>query len=77
MDEKNDELYNLYVKKRIEKLGYRPQKEIFCNNYLPYADQIDEESERLLVTIKDNLAKAVAMREMKPAIGSQVKRLQS
>lgn len=77
MDDKNDELYNSYAEKRIAKLGFRPQKELFCNNYLPYADQIDDESQKLLVSIKDNLAKAVAMREMKPAIGSQVKKLHS
>lgn len=37
-----------------------PQKEIYCNKYLPYADQLDDESQKMLTELKEGLAKAVA-----------------
>lgn len=60
---------------RYEKLGFIPQKEIFCNKYLPYADQLDDESQKMLTQLKDGLAKAVALREMTPAVGIAISRL--
>lgn len=59
---------NEFQLKRIAKLGYLPQKEDKYNKYLPYADLIDEESEIMLTEIKENLYKAIAIREMSPGI---------
>lgn len=69
------EPHEKYLDRRYKKLGFYPQTELYCNSHLPYADKLDEESQRLLTTIKDNLAKAVAFREMNPAIGSSMKKL--
>lgn len=52
---------------RIKALGFRPQKEILTNHILPYAEELDEESTKFLEQVKTNLAKAVMLREMKPA----------
>lgn len=60
---------------RWARLGFKPQKELFCNKYLPYSDQLDDESTKFLVSIKENLAKAVSMREMNPGIGIYATRL--
>lgn len=60
---------------RYKKLGFYPQKEIFCNKYLPYAEQLDDESQRMLTELKESLARAVAQREMTPAIGICMSRL--
>jgi proteasome activator subunit 4 len=55
--------------KRYEKLGFKPQKELFINKYLPYADKIDEESAKMFEEIKVNWARCVAMREINPGAG--------
>ncbi|XP_075982496.1 proteasome activator complex subunit 4-like isoform X2 [Anticarsia gemmatalis] len=60
---------------RIEALGFKPQKEILTNHILPYAAELDEESARFLEQVKTNLAKAVMLREMKPACGVWSSRL--
>lgn len=60
---------------RYKKLGFVPQKEIFCNKYLPYADELDVESQKMLTGLKEALAKAVALREMTPAVGIAISRL--
>lgn len=60
---------------RYKKLGFHPQKEHYCNKYLPYAEQLDEESQRMLVEVREYLAMAVATREMVPAISTAVTRL--
>lgn len=60
---------------RWQKLGFKPQQEIYCNKYLPYADQLDNESQELLSRIKENLARAVALREMNPGLGIYASRL--
>lgn len=60
---------------RYKKLGFHPQKEIFCNKYLPYADQLDDESQQMLMQLKEALARAVALREMTPAVGIAMSRL--
>lgn len=49
---------------RYKQLGFRPQKEHIFNNFLPYADGIDEESQLFLNEIKSNLSKAVLLREL-------------
>uniref|UniRef100_A0A1Q3F8W9 Proteasome activator complex subunit 4 n=1 Tax=Culex tarsalis TaxID=7177 RepID=A0A1Q3F8W9_CULTA len=76
-DESSDSLELSRVKRneRIEKLGFRPQKELFCNKFLPYADRLDDESQAMLENIKNNLGKAVAMREITPGVSIYVSRL--
>lgn len=54
---------------RFKKLGFHPQKEVFCNKHLPYADQLDDESQRMLTEIKEMLGRTVALREMTPGVG--------
>lgn len=67
--------YSQFQLARYEKLGFHPQKEIFCNKYLPYADQLDDESQKMLTELKEGLAKSVALREMTPAVGIAISRL--
>lgn len=67
--------YTEFQQARYKKLGFHPQKEIFCNKYLPYADQLDDESQKMLTELKEGLAKAVALREMTPALGIAISRL--
>lgn len=76
-DESSDSLELSRAKRneRIEKLGFRPQKELFCNKFLPYADRLDDESQAMLENIKNNLGKAVAMREITPGVSIYVSRL--
>lgn len=62
-------------KERIEKLGFKPQKENQYNKLLPYADQLDNESLQLLSSIKANLGRAVLMRELRPGCGLWTARL--
>ncbi|KAG6452438.1 hypothetical protein O3G_MSEX007632 [Manduca sexta] len=72
-----DDEYEFLVStpERIEALGFKPQKEILANHILPYAGELDEESTRFLEQVKTNLAKAVMLREMKPACGVWSSRL--
>lgn len=49
---------------RWSKIGFRPQKELIFNKFLPYSDGIDEESQSFLDEIKLNLSKAVLLREL-------------
>lgn len=60
---------------RVKRLGFKPQKEILTNHMLPYANELDEESNKFLDQVKTNLAKAVMLREMKPACGVWSSRL--
>lgn len=60
---------------RFKRLGFHPQKEIFCNKYLPYADQLDDESQIALIQLKEFLAKAVALREISPSVSVAMARL--
>lgn len=64
-----------FQRARLKKLGFLPQKEIYCNKYLPYADQLDDESQQMLTELKEGLAKAVALREMTPGVGMATSRL--
>lgn len=72
-----DDEYEAFVStpERISALGFKPQKEILTNHLLPYADQLDDESNKFLEQVKTNLAKAVILREMKPACGVWSSRL--
>ncbi|XP_061914340.1 proteasome activator complex subunit 4A [Entelurus aequoreus] len=49
-------------------LGFVPQKDIVYNKLLPYADQLDEESNDILSKIKGNLGRAVQLREIWPGV---------
>lgn len=60
---------------RYKKLGFHPQKEIYCNRYLPYADLLDDESQRMLDDVKVLMATAISHREMTPTIATAVTRL--
>ncbi|KAM3962486.1 LOW QUALITY PROTEIN: proteasome activator complex subunit 4 [Aphomia sociella] len=60
---------------RVEALGFKPQKEIFINYLLPYVDELDEESQNFLEQVKTSFAKAIMLREMKPACGVWSSRL--
>ena len=46
-------------------LGFKPQKEIPYNALLPYADELDAESNDQLSQIKANLARVVQLRDIK------------
>lgn len=61
---------------RFKKLGFTPQKEIVYNKVLPYSEELDYESRRLLVEIKGNLAKSVVLKEIKPGCAIWATRLQ-
>jgi hypothetical protein len=52
--------------KREKELGFKPQGELFPNFYLPYYNekQLDDESNKLLREIKQNLGLAIATREI-------------
>jgi len=63
------------VNGRFKRLGFKPQKEIVYCKLLPYADQLDDESVRMLSEIKANLGRAVMMREMRPGCGMWTARL--
>jgi proteasome activator subunit 4 len=60
---------------RVKRLGFKPQREIVYCKLLPYANQLDEESVRMLSEIKANLGRAVMMREMRPGCGMWTTRL--
>lgn len=61
-----DEMEDQVRMERAKRLGYEPQKELVYNSWLPYADQLDDESEKLLQQIRTNFAKAVMLKELKP-----------
>ena len=46
-------------------LGFSPQKELLFSSLLPYADDIDVESNAALAEIKTNLGRAVQLRDIK------------
>lgn len=49
-------------------LDFTPQKEIVYNRFLPYKDQLDEESNKFLSEIKYNLGRAVIFKETSPGV---------
>lgn len=64
-----------WKERRTMELGYKPQHELFHNFYLPYADLLDYESAKLLDLIKQEVGKALAMREINPGAGIFVTKL--
>lgn len=62
--------------KREKELGFRPQHEIFHNFHLPYPSSvIDQESQKLLNHIKNQLGLAVSCREIYPSTGIYITKL--
>ncbi|KAG1668701.1 Proteasome activator complex subunit 4 [Nymphon striatum] len=49
-------------------LGFMPQRENIYTNYLPYSDRVDEESQIHLTDIKENLSKAVLLKDIRPGL---------
>lgn len=74
MDSENEEFRKSedYKEIRAKKLGFKPQSELFCNSFLPYAaeddDVLDKESHEALEYIKQNLFVSIAHREIHPAM---------
>lgn len=60
---------------RTKALGFRPQQEQFHNFLLPYSDQLDAESAKVLDHIKQELGKTLALREINPGAGIFVTKL--
>lgn len=60
---------------REKVLGFVPQKEKIYNKYLPYAANLDCESNAVFAEIKANLGKAVALRDLKTGAGHWVGQL--
>ena len=52
---------------RETKLGFKPQKELKYNSFLPYSDCLDDESNNQLAEIKANLGLSVQNRDIKTA----------
>lgn len=57
------------------KLGYKPQKQVIYNKLLPYSDVLPNEIVDQLKEIKENLAKAVILRDIRPGAIHWVARL--
>lgn len=49
---------------RAKVLGFMPQKELFCNKNLPYADKLDSDSQKMLEEIKCLLGRCLAVRDI-------------
>lgn len=64
-----------WKEKRTKSLGFRPQNELFHNFFLPYQDRLDDESSQLLDHIKQELGRALALREINPGTGIFVSKL--
>lgn len=60
---------------RKKVLGFVPQKEIFHNFFLPYSETLDDESNAQLFYVKQELGRALAMREITPGLGLFISRL--
>ncbi|KAG5672273.1 hypothetical protein PVAND_002412 [Polypedilum vanderplanki] len=77
--EADNERLESWNEKRVKVLGWKPQSEQFHNFYLPYYNEksFDEESNRILQQIKQNLGLAVATREIYPASGVYITKLMS
>ena len=51
------------------------QRELLYNHYLPYANALDRESNEWLQEIKENLSRAVLLRELRPGVVTWMSRL--
>ena len=64
--EESEEEYQKRRDERAKVLGFYPQKEIVYNSLLPYADKLDAESAEMWSTIRINLGRSIALRELRP-----------
>lgn len=60
---------------REQVLGFKPQKEIIYNKYVPDSELIDEESNEVFAEIKGNLGRSVQLRDIKFGTGHWVGQL--
>ncbi|CAG0888612.1 unnamed protein product [Cyprideis torosa] len=60
---------------RSKSLGFKPQRENKFNEFLPYADRIDEESSKHLANIKANLGRSILLGDFRPGALAWVVRL--
>jgi proteasome activator subunit 4 len=51
---------------KMDFVDFRPQKELVYNKLLPYANELDAESQLWLAEIKGNLGRAIMLRELTP-----------
>lgn len=65
-ERKPDTEDNSTMRSPSRNLGFRPQKELVYNKLLPYADELDAESQVWLAEIKENLGRAIMLREIRP-----------
>ncbi|RZF34164.1 hypothetical protein LSTR_LSTR003574 [Laodelphax striatellus] len=72
-----DDAEKLNSNDRIQKLGFKPQKEIVYNKLLFYSDSIDDESQQMLSMIKGCIGKSLLLHEVKPGLGFWIVRLNS
>ncbi|XP_076047764.1 proteasome activator complex subunit 4-like isoform X2 [Oratosquilla oratoria] len=54
------------MKEEEDTFGFKPQKEVVYNKLLPYSGKLQEEILEHLKCIKENLAKAVILRDIRP-----------
>ena len=52
-------------KERENVLGFKPQRENIYSQQLPYAKELDNESNKQFLAIKTNLSRSVQMRDLK------------
>ncbi|XP_059159046.1 proteasome activator complex subunit 4B-like [Physella acuta] len=60
-----DDSDSIMMEGREAVLGFQPQKESVYSTALPYADEIDQESNAILSEIKGNLGRAIQLRDIK------------
>jgi len=58
-----------------QKLGFVPQKRPFWNPLLPYAESLDDESNRWLAEIKSGLGRSIVLQELRPAFAWEIESL--
>ena len=52
----------------MDSLGFKPQKEIIYNRFLPYSEVLNDEAKKQLAEIKFNLGRAVSLKEPRPGV---------
>lgn len=60
-----DDCDSIMMEGREAVLGFYPQKESVYSTVLPYAVEIDQESNAILSEIKGNLGRAIQLRDIK------------
>lgn len=76
MNDENEIEFESWKEIRQKEIGFKAQREIYHNFYLPYSYKLlDNESNALLRHIKRNLGIAIAYREIHPATGIYITKL--